>query len=463
MIAIQYTRFYRFLLFVLSSYLFSYSPLNALDDKGYDVLVIGAGIAGLSAARELQSKGLTVLVLEARNRVGGRIWTEPLLDAPVDLGAGFLPETKRNPLLSLAHKLKVKTVKIPSKSLALYTSAGKRLNGEEQEKWKELETKVLAQIEIKQKTQKKDDSVKQILAGWIKRFSPFNQQLIRYILHSKVEIPYGTDVADLSFLGWMADKDSKEKNSFLFPQGYSQFIDKLAENIPLLLNHIVVKVDCGATYIVIETDKGLFKAKYAICTVPIGVLKQGSIEFIPALSESKQQAIARLKMGNVHKTCLYFSSVFWDKQADWIGRVSDDNPRWGEFLSLYRSTQNPVLIGINVGQDADDLEKLSEIDIVSQMMEKLRRMYGQSIPDPIISRVTFWGHDPYSLGAFCYQPVGITSIDDLALTQAEQNVFFAGEALFLKYRGTVLGAYLSGIEAAKQILKKDPSYTSRPR
>ena len=233
--------------------------------------------------------------------------------------------------------------------------------------------------------------------------------------------------------------------------------DFLARNLDIRLNHIVQRIarDPGGVTLTVTAPRaapGAWRARMALITAPLGVLKRGSIAFEPSLPFAKQQSIERLGMGLLNKCYLVFPAAFWD-DATLLGYVSERKGEWAEWLNLRVLLGVPALLGFNAASYASALEKQSDDQIIESAMQTLRRLYGADIPQPIDYRITRWASDPFAFGSYSYIAAGASPEDYDSLAQpVGEQLFFAGEHTQRDYPATVHGAYLSGERAANEIL-----------
>jgi monoamine oxidase len=189
-------------------------------------------------------------------------------------------------------------------------------------------------------------------------------------------------------------------------------------------------------------------------TVPLGVLKAGSINFTPNLPTDKQNAINKLEMGTLNKLYLKFDSAFWGNQeGEFIAYIPEENGRWTSTLNLEEYTGQAILGMFTSSDYTAKIEDLTDQEIIDDAMTVLRTIYGDNIPNPKGTLITRWGKDPFSFGSYSAFAVGSTPRDVRRLARPiGRKVFFAGEATERRYAGTVHGAYFSGLRAARQVM-----------
>jgi monoamine oxidase len=427
------------------------------SNKTFDVVVIGAGVAGLAAARRLRREGASVVILEARNRIGGRVWTDVSMSGvPLDLGASWIQGTNGNPITALAHDLNVRTFRTDFDHPALY-AAGQRLNAADTQRigknYRSFMQRVDSFRSALRKKGQADISLEAGIDHVLAQQPATGQQRaeLNFAIQSEIEDEYGTEAVDLSLFNWDQDEEFGGE-SVLFPAGYGQIIAGLAHGQDIRLNTSVTRVEYDDHGVSVETERLKLRATRVLVTLPLGVLKSGAIAFTPALPEPKRIAIARLGMGILNKIYLRFPHVFWPKEADVIGMISAERGGLDEWVNTFKYTGQPLLLGFNSGRRAKYIEGLSNQAVVGLAMKVLRDIFGQTIPDPEKSLITRWQSDPFSLGSYSSIPPGASGKDyDTLAAPIGDRVFFAGEATSRAYPATVHGAFLSGEREAKRI------------
>lgn len=418
-----------------------------------DVLVLGAGIAGLAAARTLTEKGRNVIILEARNRIGGRMWTDSSLGPPLDLGASWIHGVNENPITKLAKEFGIKTLPTDDENAIEFSADGRELPDDEFERMEALFEDVYEEVAEMQNTTEEDISLQvafdQVIAE--RGLSAADLRRLNYYIHLVTALEYGADPKDLSLWWWDQDEEFGGEE-VIFPGGYNQITDGLANGLDIRLRTVVNTVRYGVDGVEVETSAGVFVADKAVVTLPLGVLKQASVKFEPPLPETKQAAIDRLAMGVLNKVYLKFPEAFWGEDVETISYVGEELGEWCDWLSFMPLTGEPVLMAFHGGDKGFAIEELSDGEIVSGAMQTLRVMFGNNIPEPEGVLITRWGKDPFSFGAYSHIPPNASGDDYDALAEpVDEVLFFAGEATSQEYPSTVHGAYLSGVRAAEEI------------
>jgi monoamine oxidase len=427
---------------------------GAAMPNGKTVIVIGAGMAGLAAAIDLKAAGFTVIVVEGRERVGGRVFTDTSLDGlPLDLGANWIHGIHRNPIFELTTKFRIKTAVTNYDSIARYASDGQALDDARGARLERDFEQLQTAIARAQDDEDGDRPLGQFIDAYTARLKLASQraQDLAYSVNAEIEHDYAADVDDLSLLEF--DQDSELGGAdVLFPGGYTQLVERLKIGLDIRTGQVVRSVVRDRSGVRILTSSAAFAADFAVITLPLGVLKQGSVAFIPELPTSKIGAIARLGMSVLNKCCLRFPNAFWHPRTHLLGYVNAARDQWSAWLNIYRYTGQPVLVGFNAGSFGEQLETLSDAAITASAMKVLRRIYGASIPDPTGVRITRWKSDAFTRGSYSHIPPGASGDDyDALAASVDARLFFAGEATSRIYPGTVHGAWLSGRKAAREI------------
>lgn len=422
-----------------------------------EIVIVGAGIAGLAAASKLQAAGRQVVVVEARDRLGGRIHTDRSWTVPVELGATWVHGVDGNPLMDLVQQCNLKTQMTDYENHWLYNSKGKLVKDSDHDELDDLLDDVLEELDQLREDMDEgdeddlslDDALEVILAHW--KLSPARRQMLDYAITAEIEHEYAANTRELSCYYW-DEGEVFEGDDCRFPEGYDQLVQHLANGLDIRLEHVVERVEYSLSGVQVVCDRGTVTGDLVLVTLPLGVLKAGSVEFAPALPSAKQKAIQRLGMGSLNKLVLRFPKVFWEKDAEILGYVPLAKGEWVEFYNLHKVTQQPILVGLNAGRYSRKLEALSDEATIAGAMQVLRTIYGKAVPDPVAALVTRWNADPFAGGAYSFMAKNASPEDYDTLAQpVGDRLFFAGEATSRQYAATVHGALLSGWREADRI------------
>ncbi|KAG2581497.1 lysine-specific histone demethylase 1 homolog 2-like [Panicum virgatum] len=431
------------------------------------VVVVGAGLAGLAAARQLLRFGLRVLVLEGRARPGGRVYTARLGGdkAAVELGGSVITGIHANPLGVLARQLSIPLHKVRDRC-PLYYPDGRT-----------VETRLDRSIDLVFNTLLDHATrLREFLNEAAERISLGEGiEKIRRLYHvattdeermvldwhlANLEFSNAGCLSELSLAHWDQDDPYEMGGDHCFlAGGNSRLIHALCDGVPVLYEKTVKRIEHGADGVSVTVEGGqVFQADLVLCTVPLGVLKSGSVVFDPELPEHKLGAIQRLGFGLLNKVAMVFPHMFWDEDIDTFGCLNKESSKRGEyflFYSYHTVSGGAVLIALVAGEAALEFEKVDPVVALHRVLAILRGIYGPkgvTVPDPIQSVCTRWGSDPFCLGSYSHIKVGSSGADyDILAESVNDRLFFAGEATIRAYPATMHGALLSGLREASKI------------
>ncbi len=438
-------------------------PRNPTVPDPASVIVIGAGAAGLGAARVLADAGVAVTVVEAKGHIGGRAWTSDLWpDLPVDMGASWIHGIDGNPLTELADALGAAHALTSYDRVVARDRAGRAVDFAAAA----AEVAVLvgaARAAVEDGAH--DIPLKaavEALPAWA-ALSPDRRRLLRLVLHTRIEHEYSGDWSRLSAWHFDSGKDFGGGEAVM-ARGFGPVMAHLARGLDIRLNDPVLSIAPVAGGVEMATARGSHRAARAIVTLPLGVLKSGDVRFGAPLKKGRAGAIARLEMGLLNKCWLRFDRVFWPPGADWLNLVdtgvepgvegSAEPGPWPEFTSFLRPSGVPLLVGFNAAAPAEAVEALDDAATVAGAMAALRAMFGADVPDPVGFQISRWRQDRFARGAYSFLPVGARPKDRSRLAGRDWNgrLSFAGEATSRAHPGTVHGALMTGRRRAVAFL-----------
>lgn len=436
-------------LIILTPSLFSSCRKEDVDiePNGKTVLVIGAGISGLAAARKLKQNGFDVIVLEAQNKVGGRVRTDRTPGVAFDEGASWIHGPNGNPIESLAEQSGAATFLTDDDSVKVFDTNGLAYSDSVLTNSEDQFNSALNAVEDAGTATQSFEQVFNALYP-----TQADNRLWKYMLSAYLEFNTGGDVSELSSRYFYDDEEFSGKD-VIVTNGYDKVTDFLAQDLDVRLNTRVNAIDYSENKVRVTANGETLEGEYAIISVPLGVLQNNIISFTPNLPAEKTTAISNLKMGNVNKFLLVWDSAFWDTSLQYIGYTPAIKGKFNYFLNVKKFTPANALMTFAFGNYATQTEAMTDAQIAGEIMQHLKVIYGNNIPDPIDIRRTKWKQNENSFGAYSFPANGATPNDFDQLAKAvNNNLFFAGEHTERAYRGTVHGAYLSGIREADKII-----------
>lgn len=422
--------------------------------KNKSVIVVGAGLAGLSAARDLVAAGAEVTVLEARDRIGGRIWTSRAWpDLPMDMGASWIHGLKGNPMTDLAREAGAEFVETRFDAAMALNATGQETDLTDAY---DLTEEILVKARKQAENSDTDPTLQQAIEatkGW-NSASDADRAGIGHVLNGLITTEYACDPDEMS--AWYSDEGEEfDGEDAIFPGGYDQIIAHLAKGLNIQTNSPVVSIAPAGQGVAVSVKGGdLMITDHVLVTVPLGVLKAGGITFGGGLSPARQAAIDGLGMGLLNKCWLRFDRIAWPDDVDWIEWAGPTPGAWSQWVSLARVAKAPVLLAFHGGDAGRALEQLSDAEIMGQAHEALKSMFGADFPAPIAAQISRWSVDPFAQGAYSLLAPGTSPKTRKALAGADWDgrLLFAGEATEPDYPSTAHGAVLSGRRAAAAII-----------
>jgi monoamine oxidase len=448
---------------------------SALTTGDRSVIVIGAGIAGLAAAWKLGQASCRVSVLEARDRIGGRIWTlsTPEPGFPIELGAEFIhgrPPEILDPLQEAGAEI----AEVEGRSWCAFENQLRPCDF-----WSSIDS-VLSQMDASRPDESFLDFLQRTSSA-TENNRDAQERALGYVV--------GFNAADPALVGvhWLvrglgAEAKIDGDRSFRPGNGYSDLLNLFQRkisgrgNVNIHTGKIVerVKWERGKTEVAIRGLGGLetFSASRVLITLPLSLLKAppgqaGVVRFEPALPAAKVSALDQLEMGNVIRIVLWFRERFWDRlpvgsstnSSDMSFLLSDDEwfPTW--WTSMPKKL--PIITGWGPFLCAEKLSGQGREFVVERSLQTLgrllnvdHRMLRRGLRDAFFHD---WQNDPFSRGAYSYGKVGSDGAQEELASPVADTVFLAGEATDTTgNNGTVHGAIASGYRAASQILESFP-------
>ncbi|XP_068948580.1 lysine-specific histone demethylase 2 isoform X1 [Petaurus breviceps papuanus] len=452
----------------------SVSPGQHLLPKDYhnkSVIIVGAGPSGLAAARQLHNFGIKVIVLEAKDRIGGRVWDEKSFKGvTVGRGAQIVNGCINNPIALMCEQLGIQMHKLGERCDLIQESG--RITDPTIDKRMDFHFNAILDVVSewrKDKTQLQDvplgEKIQEIYKAFIQesgvQFSELEEQVLQFHL-SNLEYACGSNLNQVSARSWDHNEFFAQfaGDHTLLTPGYSVIIEKLAEGLDIRLKFPVRTIDYSGEDVQVTTIDGtVWAAQKVLVTVPLSLLQKGAIQFNPPLPERKTKAINSLGAGIIEKIALEFPYRFWDNKiqgADFFGHVPPCSSKRGLFAVFYDMDPQgkySVLMSVITGEAVAFIKNLDDKQVIQQCMATLRELFKeQEIPDPVNFFVTRWNTEPWIQMAYSFVKTGGSGeAYDILAEDIQGTIFFAGEATNRHFPQTVTGAYLSGVREASKI------------
>jgi polyamine oxidase len=438
------------------------------------VLVVGAGIAGLTAANALTEAGVDCVVLEGRTRIGGRLHTADLDGAPVDLGGSWIHTPDGNPMRAFARLAGVPCRSAnPAPGMAAFGQAeGRRLPDAETAALLGLLDRfpgVLPGLADRLGAGPADatdtagaaGAADVSVAGAIEAFVASDHTVdpvrARQLLSAYVEAESACPV-DQQSLRWMWTEHEYGGDYFgdAPDGGYLSLVRAMAAGADVRLGRAVTEVVTGPDRVrVVTADGAAEEGSHVVVTVPLGVLKHGRPRFSPGLPPERRAAIGRLGFGRFEKVALKFAEPFWREAGFPHLMIFPREPgRWMVWaLGLDSFGREPVLVFFVFHSVAERLAGRGAGAAVRWACDLLAELIGRPCPEPVATAVTGWAGDPFTRGAYTHIPPGTTPADADRLGQPlGGRLLFAGEHTQSARLSFADGALTSGIREAKRLL-----------
>jgi monoamine oxidase len=412
-----------------------------------DVVIVGAGIAGIAAAQTLINGGRRVQIVEAGPRIGGRCFTDTTtFGVPFDRGAAWLKGGERNVLAGFARLYKFQIGERDARELTFAAGSHRPLAANTA-----YERAVVAVGDaIGNAAEEAGDiaaaeAVPLLLDNDVRAWAATASS-------AAGPLDMGVDLRTLSAKDWFLRDD--DETSRLVRQGLGTLVSRMAFGLPIAVNTRAQRISSAAGRVAVETDRGTLRARAAIVTPSVGVLASGAIAFDPAPDAFMTGAFNGLQMGLLTKVALHFSAdapaLAFPQDSILIPQASDQR---GHVFHVRPSGAALAVMHVG-GSLAWDLSTQNERALIDFARERLRALLGASGDRGLRNgAATDWGRNPLTRGAFAAALPGQWRARAALETPIGERVFLAGEAQGGKAVQTVHGAYDSGQRAARRVLK----------
>ncbi|XP_055076756.2 lysine-specific histone demethylase 2 isoform X3 [Misgurnus anguillicaudatus] len=409
------------------------------------VLVIGAGAAGLAAARQLQNFGMQVVVLEARERIGGRVWDDVSLGVPVGRGAQIVNGCVNNPIALMCEQLGMRMHKLGMRCELI--QEGGHITDPAVDKRMDFHfNAVLDAVSEwrKDKSQSHDaplgEKIQEVYKAFLKEsglnFTDLEEKVFHFHL-SNLEYACGSTLDQVSARSWDHNECFAQFSGdhTLLPGGYESVLRKLAQGLDIRLNTAVQCVEYSGEDVKVTCTSGRqWSAQKVLVTVPLALLQKNIIQFNPSLPDRKLKAIHSLGAGVIEKIALQFPHRFWDSKiqgADYFGHVPPCPEKRGLFSVFYDlcpKGKECVLMSVITGEALALVRDLQDCQVVDLCVDVLRKIFQeQEVPDPVKYFVTHWSRDSWSQMSYSYVKTGGSGeAYDIIAEDVQGKLFFAG-------------------------------------
>ena len=434
----------KFIISSLSGLAIAVLPKLTYASSNPDVVVIGAGAAGLAATSELIKNGKKVICLEASNRIGGRAYTDnEIFGEPYDLGALWLENGDTNPFKIYGEKnSKFKMYKERGEEMYAVYNGNKRTS-QEDELWSLYDNteaaiaktrKDIAPIEVvPNQDQRWFNTVHTIIGPW----------------------QMGKDFSDFSCKDFNFDYEMPVSAPWHCKEGYGTLVLDMYKSVPVKLNTKVTEIDWGGAGVKVTTNNGVINAKKCIVTVSTGVLSSGQIIFKPKLNPEKEESFNKISMGHYNRITFKFKKLFKKKPKDYYlyYKIDSQNASSPEgFCTTIHPSDTKLCMCDPGGKFAFELAKSGEQESLNFALNELKKIFGNKIEKDLIkSHSVDWSNNPLFLGSWAAAEPGAFKYREILRNSVGDRIYFAGEAT-AKDWGTVAGAQNSGVLVANKII-----------
>ena len=401
----------------------------------YDVIIVGAGAAGLAAARRLHDAGKRVIVLEARSRIGGRAWTIAAAGFPLDLGCGWLHSADRNPWSDIARDLGLQIDETPPPWTRPSLTVGFAI--EDQRAFRAALDAFYDRVEEVAQTGK-DAPASECLPP-DGRWNGLIGTVATFVAGAEWDKVSAIDLHRYADTGV----------NWRVVDGYGHLIARHAAGLDIALDCPVRRIDHGGRDVCVETEQGAMTADAVIVTIPSALIAREQIVFAPSLPE-KLAAAAALPLGHDDKLFLSLAQADeFERDSRLFGRTD----RSGTGAYHMRPFGRPLIECYYGGSLAEALERGGPQAFFDFAKSELVNVLGNEFAKRIAPVVEHsWGTDPFAGGAYSYAKPGFADCRKALAAPVNGRLFFAGEACSVDDFSTAHGAYLTGLAAAEALL-----------
>ncbi len=422
-------------------------PPPEIKPDTQSVLIVGAGMAGLAAARSLVDAGWPVRLIEARDRVGGRVYTNRDWGVPIEMGASWIHGTAADPMMELARKARAQVIPTDYYGWAKL-AVDRRLPpvDYDPDPWRQFVEQACDRVTGGSLGAAVDAAAKR------EELSASDRVQLAFFVATEIEDEFAAGADQLSATTFDAG-DYADGDQAVITNGYDALPKVLADGLQIVLNTPVTAITRRASSVIVHAGNQSFEGPAAIVTVPLGVLKAGSIAFDPPLPEGHTRAVNALGFGVLSKSFFRFDRRTWKTDNAFYLYMGTDPGAWAQWFTL-SGAAGPIVVAFNAGDRGRSVESSSPADVTARALPIARQLFGDDI-SPVEVRTSSWATDPYARGSYSFHAPGSGPDDRRRLQEPiSDRLYLAGEAVGVDNPSTVIGAVLSGRNAADQLMHR---------
>jgi monoamine oxidase len=411
------------------------------------VLIVGAGMAGLAAARSLVDAGWPVRLIEARDRIGGRVCTNRDWGVPIEMGASWIHGTASDPMMELARKAHAEVIPTDYYGWAkLAVDPRLQPMDYDADPWHTFVEKACDRVTGGSLGAAVD------AAATRAHLSDSDRAQLAFFVATEIEDEYAAGADQLSATTFDTG-DYADGDQAVITNGYDALPKLLADGLQIVFDAPVTAITRREDSVTVHAGNQSFDGPAVIVTVPLGVLKAGSIAFDPPLPEGHSRAVNALGFGVLSKSFFRFPRRTWKTDNAFYLFLGPDPGAWAQWFTLSNSA-GPIVVAFNAGDRGRAVESLSAADVTARALPIARQLFGDGI-SPLEVRTSSWSTDPYALGSYSFHAPG-SGIDDRRRLRepVSDRLYLAGEAVDVHDPSTVIGALVSGRYAAGQLMHR---------
>uniref|UniRef100_A0A0N4ZE34 SWIRM domain-containing protein n=1 Tax=Parastrongyloides trichosuri TaxID=131310 RepID=A0A0N4ZE34_PARTI len=463
----------------------NYGMLPIIEEKFFKipktkVIIVGSGISGLTAGRQLRSFGVDVIILEAKSVIGGRMQDDTSLGVAVGKGAQLITGILNNPLVVTLRQLNILYKALDDYCPLVDSVRGGVVDILADRISDEHYSCILDAISKWKETAKDDVTLNEIITSvhkilkkkckiaWRKDF----ERLINWHI-GNAEFSCGARIENVSAKFWDQNEAAPQfaGSHAILTNGSESLIKSLANGTDIKLEEIVSEINYHSDHVKVKCKSGnIYEGDKVLLALPLAVHQSEIIKYIPELPEAKIEAYKNLGAGLIEKVAVKFPERFWselvnkDGKLDYFGCVPPSEKERGLFNMFYDfskiSEENPedncyVLMSYVCGKSVKIVNEMTDEEVRDLFVQTLKNMFPHlDIPDPLGQVVTHWGRDMFIGMSYSYIKINGTGDDyDNLAKSVDRKLYFAGECTNRWFPQTMTGAFITGLREAGNIME----------